>query len=89
MLSKSDLVKIVAEKAHMTNSEAERSIDSFLEAIKENINDKVQIRDFGTFSINKLSARVGRNPQTGESVDIPEKNRVHFKPSKAFKDSVN
>lgn len=89
MLSKSELVKMVAEKAHLTNSESERCVDAFLDTIKENSNEKIQLRDFGSFSVTTVPARKGRNPQTGEEVDIPEKKRVLFKPSKTFKNYLN
>lgn len=91
MLNKSNLIEIVAEKANMTKSESERCIDILLETIKENVRDgvKVQLRDFGSFKSKDQEAYTGRNPRTGEPVQVPEKKTIHFKPSKVLKNYLN
>lgn len=51
--------------------------------------ERIEIRDFGVFSLHIIAARAGRNPKTGKSVDVPEKRTVHFKPGTAMRVQVN
>ena len=91
MISKSDVISMVAEKANMTTAESQRSIDAFLETIKENVkkDEKVQLQDFGSFVLKVYKAHTGRNPRTGESIEVPEKNSINFKPSGTLKNYLN
>ncbi len=51
--------------------------------------ERIEIRDFGTFTLHTIAAKAGRNPKTGASVAVPEKRRVHFKPGQAMRVQVN
>ena len=75
-MNKTDLIKMVAEKANKPTKEVAEIIDSFF---KEK---DVSIKDFGTFKKIIQPARIARNPATGEPVEVPEKEVVKFKPSK-------
>ena len=90
-MRKSDIVKRIAAEAFVTPLAAETAIDILLSGIGEALarGEKVTLRGFGTFSTTKRAARVGRNPQTGERIDIPASQSVSFKASKALKDVVN
>ena len=66
---------------------ANSRIDDIRTALKEK--GQVTIRGFGTFTVKTRAARKGRNPATGEPVDIPAQDTIHFKPSKALKDEFN
>lgn len=85
-MNKTDLIKMVAEKANKPTKEVAEIIDSFFKELSQNLREKdVSIKDFGTFK--KIiqparPARIARNPATGEPVEVPEKEVVKFKPSK-------
>ena len=90
-MTKSDLVNYMAEETGLTKADATRAIDAtFAEITKALANgDKVPLVGFGTFSVSKRAAREGRNPKTGETVQIAARNAVSFKAGSALKDSVN
>ena len=90
-MRKSDIVKRIAAEAFVTPLAAETAIDILLSGIGEALarGEKVTLRGFGTFSTTRRAERVGRNPQTGERIDIPASQSVTFKASKALKDVVN
>ena len=76
-MNKTDLIKMVAEKANKPTK------DSFFKELSQNLREKdVSIKDFGTFKKIIQPARIARNPATGEPVEVPEKEVVKFKPSK-------
>lgn len=78
-MNKTDLIKMVAEKANKPTKEVAEIIDS----LSQNLREKdVSIKDFGTFKKIIQPARIARNPATGEPVEVPEKEVVKFKPSK-------
>ena len=77
-MNKTDLIKMVAEKANKPTKEVAEIIDSFFKELSQN----VSIKDFGTFKKIIQPARIARNPATGEPVEVPEKEVVKFKPSK-------
>lgn len=89
-LNKSDLNKIIAEKHNLTEREADAILDTFLAEIIKGVAEtgEVDLHNFGTFEAVTRSARQGRNPRTGEAVEIPERRVVKFKAWKAFKDAV-
>jgi len=91
MPNKSEVIEIVAVKANMTIAESQRCIHSFLETISECIkeDDNVQLQDFGTFKLKIYASHTGRNPSTGESLEIPEKKSINFKPSNTLKNYLN
>ncbi len=88
-MKKADLVNEVA-KATRTKKEAAEAIEIFLGTIKKTLKkrDKIYLSGFGTFSIVKRKARIGRNPKTGEAVKIAAKFMPRFKPARAFKETV-
>ena len=90
-MKKVELVEVVAEKAGLTKADATRAIDATFESITEALSkgDKVPLVGFGTFSVSKRAAREGRNPRTGDKVQIAARNAVSFKAGSALKDSVN
>lgn len=88
-MTKKEFLKIISEKVGSTLKDAELFYDAIFEAIKENmLKDKVSISDFGTFSVVSTKARTGRNPQTGEKIEIPASRKVKFSPSVSLKGSL-
>ena len=89
-MNKSELVNTVAEQTGQTKKIAEQIIDATFDAITESLSkeDKVQLVGFGSFEVKSRAARVGRNPQTGENVDIPASKVPVFKAGKALKEAV-
>ena len=90
-MKKVELVEAVAAKAGLTKADAGRALDAVLEAIVGALKkgDSVTLVGFGTFKISARAARVGRNPQTGGTVNVPARNAVVFKSGAALKDAVN
>lgn len=90
-MNKNDLASAMAEDAGITKSSAIKALDSMTNAIKSALRagDKVSIPGFGTFQAKHRSARMGRNPATGESIQIPASNSPSFKAGKALKDALN
>jgi len=88
-MKKKDLVNEVA-KFTQTKKQAEMTLEIFLNIIKKTLKkrDKIFISGFGTFSIVKRKARIGRNPKTGEKIKVAAKFIPKFKPAKAFKEAV-
>ncbi|MFT6321196.1 MAG: nucleoid DNA-binding protein [Granulosicoccus sp.] len=90
-MNKGDLINKVAEEANITKAQATEALNTVFNAIGETLADgnKVSLVGFGTFSSNHRAARVGRNPKTGEALQIQAKNVVKFKPGKELSASVN
>ncbi len=90
-MNKGEMTVTVAEKAGLEKGQAAAAIDAFLEAVKEALQrgERVSLIGFGTFQVVQREARMGRNPKTGEQIEIPAKKQVKFKPGKALSDSVN
>ncbi len=89
-MNKAELVSSIAEKADMTKKDAANTLDITLETIKEALSngDKVQLIGFGTFETRYRQPRRGRNPQTGEDMEIQGRNTPVFKPGSSLKDAV-
>ena len=89
-MNKADLVAAVQADLGDSKASADRAVNAVIDAIKTGVkNDStVQVVGFGTFSIRNRAARMGRNPQTGEAIQIAASKSVAFKPSKNFKDMV-
>ena len=89
-MNKTELIAAVAEKTGMTKKDAERVINATIETIEGGLvkGDKVQISGFGIFEVKTREARVGRNPRTKETIQIPATRLPVFKASKALKDVV-
>jgi len=89
-VSKKDIVKSVAERNGMTTGEAARIVQAFLDQIIETLaaGERIEFREFGIFEPKIRKARIGRNPKTGETVKVPKKAVVTFKPGKVMKERV-
>lgn len=90
-MNKGDLIKIVAEDAGISQSQAADAVESVFSSIEKTLKgkDKASFVGFGTFSTSHRKARDGRNPATGATIKIAAKNVVKFKPGKALSASVN
>ncbi len=90
-MNKAELISVMAEKSGMTKKDSEKALNAFIQAVEEALveRDKVQLVGFGTFEVRERSARKGRNPQTGEEIDIPAASVPAFRAGKALKDSIN
>jgi DNA-binding protein HU-beta len=90
-MNKGDLISKVAESANISKAQATDALNSVLDGIADALKDgdKVTLIGFGTFSVSHRKARTGRNPQTGESIEIAAKNIVKFKPGKEISEAVN
>ena len=89
-MNKTELVAVVAEKSGITKKDAERVVSATFETITAQLmkGEKVQISGFGIFEVKEREARVGRNPRTKESIEIPASKAPAFKASKALKDTI-
>ena len=90
-MNKSDLINSMATAADISKAAAGRAIDAMIDAITESLKktDPVVLVGFGTFATKDRAARIGRNPQTGEPIQIKAARVPSFKAGKALKDSVN
>lgn len=90
-MNKAELIEAVAEGADISKAAASRAVDTALEAMTGALKkgDQVNLVGFGTFSVRERSARTGRNPRTGESINIAAAKVPGFKAGKALKDAVN
>ena len=90
-MNKSQLVDKIADGAEISKAAAARALDSFISAVTDALKggDSVALVGFGTFSVRARSARTGRNPQTGKTIQIAAAKVPSFKAGKALKDSVN
>ncbi len=90
-MNKGDLINKVAEEANLTKAQASEALNSVFSSIGESLKggDKVSLVGFGTFSTAARDARVGRNPKTGEAIQIAARTVVKFKPGKELVESVN
>ena len=91
-MTRSDLVEELAARfSQLTHRDAEYAVKTILDALSNTLvrGNRVEIRGFGSFSINRRPPRMGRNPRSGESVAIPEKRVPHFKPGKALREAVD
>ena len=89
-MNKSELVEKIAEVSDLTKTDAARALDGFVQAVTEALQagDSVGLIGFGTFMVKERSARTGRNPQTGETIQIAASKIPSFKAGKALKDAV-
>ena len=90
-MNKSELIDIVAEGADISKAAATRAVDSVIEGITGTLvkGEQVTLVGFGTFSVKDRAARMGRNPRTGEPIEIKASKNPGFKAGKALKDAVN
>ncbi|QTH63554.1 HU family DNA-binding protein [Psychrosphaera ytuae] len=90
-MNKSELIEKMAQSADMTKADAERALNSLVSTITAELANggDVSLVGFGTFKVNDRAARTGRNPQTGETIQIAAAKVPAFKAGKAIKDAVN
>ncbi len=89
-MNKADLIDQISKMTSATKAETERLLDAFVDTVSKNIKKKdgVKLVGFGTFGVSDRKARVGRNPQTGEEIQIPARKVPVFRPGKELKESV-
>lgn len=90
-MTKTNLIEAVAAKSELKKSEAEKAVNAVFAAIEEALvaGDKVQITGFGSFEVREKAAREGRNPQTGEKIQIKASKSPAFSAGKTLRDAVN
>ena len=90
-MNKADLIENVASRANISKSSAGDAVDALLECITDTLQngDSVTLVGFGTFAVSHRSARMGRNPRTGEAIHIQASKSAKFKAGKALKDALN
>ncbi|MGE8081666.1 HU family DNA-binding protein [Peribacillus loiseleuriae] len=89
-MNKTDLVNAVATQAELTKENAKKAVDAWIETISNTLakEEKIQLIGFGTFEVRERAARTGRNPQTGEEMQIAASKVPAFKPGKELKEAV-
>ncbi|MCG1009088.1 HU family DNA-binding protein [Salinicoccus sp. ID82-1] len=89
-MNKTDLINAVSDQADLTKKEAGAAVDAVFDTIQESLKngEKVQLIGFGNFEVRERSARKGRNPQSGEEIEISASKVPAFKAGKALKDAV-
>ena len=90
-MNKGELIEKVAKNSGLSKTDADKALSSILDAIAEAVatGDKVTLIGFGTFSVSERAAREGRNPQTGETMQIPAKKIVKFKAGSKLIEAAN
>ena len=88
---KVDIINEVSKAADITKVKAEVAVEAVLEAMKDSLmkGERIELRGFGSFRLRKRQSRKGRNPKTGDKVDVPPKQVPYFKPGKELKDLIN
>lgn len=91
VMTKADLIEEVSRLAELTRKDSEVIVETIFDSVVRSlrVGDKIEIRGFGSFRTRQRKPRVGRNPKTGERVEVPAKKIPFFKPSKELKDLVN
>jgi integration host factor subunit beta len=91
-MTKSELIEALAKKQpHLTLKDIDLAANCIIEQMCQAIiaNDRIEVRDFGSFSLHYHPARLGRNPKTGESLNLSAKYLIHFKPGKELRNRVD
>jgi len=90
-MTKADLIEDVSRLAEVTRKDGEVIVETIFDSIVRSlrVGDKIEIRGFGSFRTRQRKPRIGRNPKTGDKVEVPAKKIPFFKPSKELKDLVN
>lgn len=89
-MNKTDLINAVSEKSELSKKDAGKAVDAVFDSIQTALvnGDKVQLIGFGNFEVRERAARKGRNPQTGEEIEIQASKQPAFKPGKDLKEAV-
>ena len=90
-MNKSELIAAVAAQANISKKDADAAVNAVVNAVTEALKqgDKVQLVGFGTFEVRERGARTGRDPRSGNTIEIPASKAPAFKAGKALKDAVN
>lgn len=90
-MTKADLIDEVSRTVEMTRKDSEAIVETIFDSVVKALraNEKIEIRGFGSFRTRQRRARTGRNPKTGDKVEVPAKTIPYFKPSKELKDLIN
>jgi DNA-binding protein HU-beta len=90
-MNKQDIIAKIAKDTGLSKTAAAAAVDSLIDGIKKTLKkgNPITFVGFGTFSVSKRKARLGRNPQTGATVKIAARKVARFKPGKGLKDSIN
>ena len=89
-MNKNEFVAAIAEKSDLTKKDAEAALTAYTEVVTDALKagDSVQLFGFGTFEVRERAARTGRNPHTGDAIEIAAAKAPAFKPGKALKDAI-
>ena len=89
-MNKAELIAAMAEKAELSKKDSEKALKAFIDVVTDELvkGEKVQLVGFGTFEVSERPAREGRNPQTGETMEIKASKAPKFKAGKALKDII-
>ncbi|HEY8338832.1 MAG TPA: HU family DNA-binding protein [Egibacteraceae bacterium] len=90
-MNRSELIDSVAQSSGLSKADAQRALDAVLDTIQKTVakGDRVALTGFGTFELRERAARTGRNPQTGETMQVAASKAPAFKAGKSFKELVN
>ncbi|BBP45986.1 integration host factor subunit beta [Thiosulfatimonas sediminis] len=91
-MTKSELIELIARKqTQFSQKDVELAVNQIVDSMIDTLSEgsRIEIRGFGSFSLHHRRARVGRNPKTGETVELADKRVPHFKPGKALRERVN
>lgn len=90
-MTKAELVEEVSRSADLSKKDAEVVVDTVFQSVIDALHrgDKVELRGFGSFRLRQRESRRGRNPKTGDAVDVPPKSVPYFKPGKELRDLIN
>lgn len=91
-MTKSELIELIARRqAHLPQKDVEYAVNQILDSMIDTLSqgERIEIRGFGSFNLHYRKARTGRNPKTGESVELAEKRVPHFKPGKVLREHVD
>ena len=90
MANKTDLIDAVAEKANLSKKDAEQVLDAAIDYVTQTLKkgEKLTISGFGSFDVSARAARTGRNPKTGEAIQIPASKNPRFRAGKVLKETI-
>ena len=90
-MNKTELVAAIADKTELSKKDSDKALKAFIDVVGEELKkgEKIQLVGFGTFEVSERAAREGRNPKSGEVMNIPASKTPKFKAGKALKDMVN
>ena len=90
-MNRSDLISMLKEETNLSRKDAEKAVDIFFGKIENTLanGDRIEIRGFGSFTVNKYKPYVGRNPKTGVQIEVPSKKLPFFKVGKELKERVD